>query len=156
MFTDDSPDIKKYSFDKNIDKIVVGHNQLMQDLRRCILNILKQPFETLSRCGIFHQKGPEDVKCGFVIIKMKHISKDKPPHLNVIRVFSIIENTDFHHRIVNIKKLRAHFSLLFHSITHLTNWKNTVYSQFTISSRRNSPKTRKTVFYIQHFEIICN
>lgn len=82
MFTDDSPDIKKYSFDKIIDKIVVGHNQLMQDLRRCILSVLKQPFDTLSRAGIFHQKGPEDVKCGFVIIKMKHISKDKPPHLN--------------------------------------------------------------------------
>lgn len=98
MFTDDSPDIKKYSFDKIIDKIVVGHNQLMQDLRRCILNILKQPFDTLSRAGIFHQKSPEDVKCGFVIIKMKHISKDKPPHLNVHLHCSLSTNSscNFH------------------------------------------------------------
>ena len=85
MFTDDSPDIKKYSFDKIIDKIVVGPNQLMQDLRRCILNILKQPVETLAKLGVFYQKNPEYITCGSVIMTMKRVAKDKPTNLNVCR-----------------------------------------------------------------------
>ena len=87
MFTDDSPDIKKYSFDKIIDKIVVGPNQLMQDLRRCILNILNQPVETLWKLGILYQKNPEYVSSGSMILTMKRVLKDKPTNLNVcIRV----------------------------------------------------------------------
>ena len=83
MFTDDSPDIKKHSFDKIIDKIVVGPNQLMQDVRRCLLAILKQPVETLSKLGVIYQKNPEHVSCGSIILTMKRVSKDKPPNLNV-------------------------------------------------------------------------
>lgn len=83
MFTDDSPDIKKYSFDKIIDKIVVGPNQLMQDLRRCILTVVKQPVETLSKLGVIHQKNPEHVSCGSMIMTMKRVLKDKPTNLNV-------------------------------------------------------------------------
>jgi len=83
MFTDDSPEIKKYSFDKIIDKIVVGPNQLMQDLRRCILNILKQPIETLAKLGIFYQKNPEHISSGSVVLTMKRVLKDKPANLNV-------------------------------------------------------------------------
>ncbi len=90
MFTDDSPDIKKYSFDKIIDKIVVGPNQLMQELRRCILNILKQPVETLVKLGIFYQKNPEYITYGSVILTMKRITKDKPANLNVDRFFGNI------------------------------------------------------------------
>ncbi|CAF1543067.1 unnamed protein product [Rotaria magnacalcarata] len=82
MFTDDSPDIKKYSFDKIIDKIVVGPNQLMQTLRRCILNVLKQPVETLNKLGIIYQKSPEYVTHGSIIMTMKRIAKDKPTNLN--------------------------------------------------------------------------
>ncbi|CAF3423120.1 unnamed protein product [Rotaria socialis] len=82
MFTDDSPGIKKYSFDKIIDKIVVGPNQLMQNLRRCILNVLKQPVETLNRLGIIYQKSPEYVTHGSIIMTMKRIAKDKPTNLN--------------------------------------------------------------------------
>ena len=84
MFTDDSPEIKKYSYDKIIDKIVVGPNQLMQNLRRCILAILKQPVETLAKLGVIYQKNPEFVTCGSIIMSMKRISKDKPNNLNVI------------------------------------------------------------------------
>lgn len=83
MFTDESPDIKKYSFDKIIDKIVVGPNQLMQELRRCILNILKPPVETLNRLGIFYQKNPEHISSGSVILTMRRVMKDKPQNLNV-------------------------------------------------------------------------
>lgn len=83
MFTDDSPEIKKYSFDKIIDKIVVGPNQLMQNLRRCILNILKQPVETLNKLGLVYQKSPEYVTNGSIIMIMKKITKDKPHNLNV-------------------------------------------------------------------------
>ncbi len=83
MFTDDSPDIKKYSFDKIIDKIVVGPNQLMQHLRRCILNILKQPIETLAKLGIIYQKNPEYVTCGSIIMTMKRVLSEKPANLNV-------------------------------------------------------------------------
>lgn len=83
MFTDDSPDIKKYSFDKIIDKIVVGPNRTMQNLRRCILNIVKQPVETLNKLGILYQKSPEHVTNGMIILTMKRIFKDKPPNLNV-------------------------------------------------------------------------
>ncbi|CAF4535125.1 unnamed protein product [Rotaria sp. Silwood1] len=82
MLTDDSPEIKKYSFDKVIDKIVVGPNQLMQNLRRCILNILKQPVETLNRLGILYQKSPEYITNGSVILTMKRVAKDKPANLN--------------------------------------------------------------------------
>lgn len=83
MFTDDSPDIKKYSFDKIIDKIVVGPNQLMQELRRCLLNILKQPVETLHRLGIVYQKNPEHISSGSIILTMRKVMKDKPANLNV-------------------------------------------------------------------------
>ena len=83
MFTDESPDIKKHSFDKIIDKIVVGPNQLMKDLRRCILTVLKQPVETLAKLGVIYQKSPEYVSCGSIIMTMKRVSKDKPANLNV-------------------------------------------------------------------------
>jgi len=83
MFTDDSPEIKKYSFDKIIDKIVVTPNKLMQDLRRCILNILKQPVETLAKLGIFYQKNPEYISSGSVVLTMRRVLKDKPANLNV-------------------------------------------------------------------------
>jgi ERCC4-related helicase len=83
MFTDDSPDIKRYSFDKIIDKIVVGPNKLMQDLRRCILTVVKQPVETLSKLGVIYQKNPEHVSCGSMIMTMKRVLKDKPANLNV-------------------------------------------------------------------------
>lgn len=83
MFTDDSPEIKKYSFDKIIDRIVVGPNQIMQNLRRCLLNILKPPVETLSRLGVIYQKSPEHVSCGSIILTMRRIMKDKPANLNV-------------------------------------------------------------------------
>ncbi|UJR35445.1 hypothetical protein I4U23_028201 [Adineta vaga] len=82
MFTDDSPEIKKFSFDKIIDKIVVGPNQLMQDLRRILLNILTPPVETLSRLGVIYQKNPEYVSCGSMIMTMKRVAKDKPANLN--------------------------------------------------------------------------
>ena len=88
MFTDESPDIKKYSFDKIIDKIVVGPNQLMQNLRRCILNILEKPVETLSKLGIVYQKKPENISSGSMILTMKRVLKDKPTNLNVrIRIW---------------------------------------------------------------------
>jgi ERCC4-related helicase len=83
MFTDDSPDIKKYSFDKVIDKIVVKPNQLMQELRRCILNILKKPVETLATLGVFYEKNPEHISCGKVVVTMQTVMKDKPANLNV-------------------------------------------------------------------------
>ena len=83
MFTDDSPDIKKYSFDKIIDRIVVGPNQLMRDFRQCLLNILKQPVDTLSRLGVIYQKNPEHVSCGLIILTMRRVMKDKPANLNV-------------------------------------------------------------------------
>ena len=83
MFTDDSPEIKKFSFDKIIDKIVVGPNELMQNVRRCLLNILKQPVETLAKLGVIYQKNPEHVTCGSMIMTMKRVSKDKPANLNV-------------------------------------------------------------------------
>jgi ERCC4-related helicase len=83
MFTDDSPEIKKHSFDKIIDKIVVAPNKLMQDLRRCILNILKQPVETLAKLGIFYQKNPEYISSGSVVLTMRRVLKDKPANLNV-------------------------------------------------------------------------
>ena len=83
MFTDDSPDIKKYSFDKIIDKIVVGPNSLMQNLRQCLLNILKQPVETLSKLGIFYQKHPEHITSGAIVLTMKKMMKEKPANLNV-------------------------------------------------------------------------
>lgn len=83
MFTDDSPDIKKHSFDKIIDKIVVGPNQLMQKLRRCILNVLKQPVETLNRLGVIYQKNPEHVSAGCIVLTMRRVMKDKPANLNV-------------------------------------------------------------------------
>ncbi len=89
MFTDDSPDIKKYSFDKTIDKIVVRPNSLMQDLRRCMLNILKQPVETLAKLGIVYQKNPEHISSGSIILTMKKVIKDKPANLNVCIVLSI-------------------------------------------------------------------
>ncbi|CAF0833400.1 unnamed protein product [Rotaria sordida] len=82
MLTDDSPDIKKYSFDKIIDKIVVGPNQLMQNLRQCILNILRPPVETLHRLGILYQKSPEYITSGSIILTMKRVAKDKPANLN--------------------------------------------------------------------------
>ncbi|CAF4039183.1 unnamed protein product [Adineta steineri] len=82
MFTDDSPDIKKYSFDKIIDKIVVSSNKLMQDMRRCILSILKQPVETLAKLGVVYQKNPEHISCGSLILTMKKVTKDKPTNLN--------------------------------------------------------------------------
>ena len=83
MFTDDSPEIKKFSFDKIIDKIVVGPNELMQNVRRCLLNILKQPVEVLAKLGVIYQKNPEHVTCGSMIMTMKRVSKDKPANLNV-------------------------------------------------------------------------
>ena len=83
MFTDDSPEIKRYSFDKIIDKIVVGPNQLMQDVRRVILNIVQQPVETLARLGVIYQKNPEYVTYGSIIMTMKRITQDKPANLNV-------------------------------------------------------------------------
>lgn len=83
MFTDESPDIKKYSHDKIIDKIVVGPNQLMQSIRRCILSILKQPVENLAKLGVIYHKNPESVTCGSIIMTMKRINKDKPQNLNV-------------------------------------------------------------------------
>ncbi|CAF0993465.1 unnamed protein product [Adineta ricciae] len=82
MFTDDSPEIKRYSFDKIIDKIVVGPNQLMQDVRRVILNIVQQPVETLARLGVIYQKNPEYVTYGSIIMTMKRITQDKPANLN--------------------------------------------------------------------------
>lgn len=83
MFTDDSPDIKKYSFDKIIDKIIVGPNQLMQQLRRCLLNVVKQPVETLHRLGILYQKNAEQVSAGCIVLTMRRVMKDKPANLTV-------------------------------------------------------------------------
>jgi ERCC4-related helicase len=139
MFTDESPDIKKHSFDKIIDKIVVGPNQLMQDLRRCILNILIQPVETLVKLGIFYQKNPENITCGSVIMTMKRVAKDKPPNLNVCQSIILICKLDFHFflRTNNIKKLKVHSFLQSHFIMHLMNWKNMVYNQFIISLKKN-------------------
>jgi ERCC4-related helicase len=88
MFTDESPDIKKFSFDKIIDKIVVGPNQMMQNLRRCLLTVLKQPVETLAKLGVIYQKNPEHVTVGSMIMTMKRIGKDKPANLNV-RMFAM-------------------------------------------------------------------
>jgi ERCC4-related helicase len=90
MFTDDSPEIKKHSFDKIIDKIVVGPNKIMQELRRCILNILKQPVETLAKLGIVYQKNPEHITSGSIILTMKRVTADKPANLNVYKYIILI------------------------------------------------------------------
>ena len=137
MFTDDSPDIKKYSFDKIIDKIVVGHNQLMQELRRCILNILKQPVETLAKFGILYHKNPENISCGSVILTMKRIMKDKPTNLNVCCSVRNFPTVFYLFRIDNIRKRKVHYSFQSHSFMHLMNWKNMVYNRCIISSRKN-------------------
>jgi ERCC4-related helicase len=108
MFTDDSPEIKKYSFDKIIDKIVVGPNQLMQDVRRCILNILKQPVETLARLGIFYHKNPELISPGSVVLTMRKVMKDKPANLNVCINMTRTQVIRSYQSFMKFDKIRNH------------------------------------------------
>ncbi|CAF1378592.1 unnamed protein product, partial [Didymodactylos carnosus] len=76
--TDDSLDIKKYSFEKVIEKIIVKPNPLMDELRSCILDILKHPIEQLHTIGILPRDKPEAYSQG-VIVQIMHQLQTNPP-----------------------------------------------------------------------------
>ncbi|XP_061173953.1 Fanconi anemia group M protein-like [Saccostrea echinata] len=144
--TEESPDIKQYSFERQVDKIIVPFSKELTDVKNRYIKIMEVIVGKLKKYGVIYNREATSLS-KFILLKSREAFRQNPPHRLPRSQYGIVEG-DF---ALAISLYHGYELVQLHGLRSLYN-----FLDGTINGEKGHGRTRTELMKIPDFGDLMN
>ncbi|XP_062593616.1 Fanconi anemia group M protein-like [Saccostrea cucullata] len=144
--TEESPDIKQYSFERQVDKIIVPFSKELTEVKNRYIKIMEVIVGKLKKFGVIYNREATSLS-KFILLKSREAFRQNPPHRLPRSQYGIVEG-DF---ALAISLYHGYELVQLHGLRSLYN-----FLEGTINGEKGHGRTRTELMKIPDFSDLMN